>query len=258
MPIVSLTTDFGYQDYYLGSLKGALLCVRSDLNIVDITHNVKPFDIVQAAFILKNTFPSFPKGTIHIISVNNFYNSKPCFVALEYQEQFFIAPDNGVLSLMFDTLPEAIYELEYSDESTFPFEEIYGKAVDHIVKGQPFHEIGILLDSITERITYNPVKSSNQLKGTVIHIDRFGNVITNISEDLFKETAKGRSFQLFYKRTHPLNKISRFYSDVPVGEPLCLFNSMGYLELAINMGQAASLLNLKLEDTIQLDFMPSL
>lgn len=256
MPIVTLTTDFGNNDYYLGALKGALLCAKPALQIVDITHNIKSFDIVQAAYFLKSAYPSFPAGTMHILSVNNFYSSTPVFVALKYQEQYFIAPDNGILSLMFDEIPAEIFELEYFDKSTFPLEEIFGKAVAHITSDRPFSEIGILLDSITERLTYKAVRSTNQLKGTIIHIDHYENVITNITEELFKDVGKKRPFQLFYKRNNPLTELSTFYGDVPIGETLCLFNSTGHLEIALNMGKAASLLNLKIEDTIQIEFLP--
>lgn len=256
MPIVTLTTDFGNNDYYLGALKGALLCANAGLQLVDISHNIKSFDIVQAAYFLKSAYPSFPKETIHIISVNNLYQANPVFVAMQHEGQYFIAPDNGVLSLMFEELPDTIYELEYMDESTFPLEEVFGKAVDHITSERPFYEIGMPLDAITERLTYQAVRSANQLKGTIIHIDNYENVITNITEDLFKEVGKKRPFQLYYKRTNPLTELSKAYSAVPIGEALCLINSTGHLELAINMGKAASLLNLKLEDTIQIEFLP--
>ncbi len=258
MPVVTLTSDFGNNDYYPAVLKGALLCANSNLQIIDITHNIKSFDIVQAAYILKNAYPSFPAETIHIISVNNFYTTSPCFVAMRYEEQYFIAPDNGVLSLVFDTIPKDIYEIEYSDKSTFPLEEVYGKVVAHLTSEKPFSEIGVLLDSITERMTFNAVQNSDQLKGTIIHIDPFENVIINITADLFEKARKGRSFQLFYRRNHPITTISNNYADVPVGETLCLFNSSDHLEIAINMGKAASLLGLKVEDTVQIDFMPPL
>ena len=254
MPIITLTTDFGHNDYYLGALKGALLCANPTVQIIDITHQIRPHNIVQAAYILRNAYPSFPEGTIHLLSVNNFYTSTPCFVALRYNNQYFVAPDNGVLSLIFKDVPKDIYELEYFDKSTFPLEEVFGKAVAYLSSDRPFNEIGLLLDSITEKITYTAVRSSDHLKGTVIHIDHYDNAILNITEDLFRAAGQGRPFQLYFKRTHPITSISQFYGDVAVGEPLCLFNSMGYLEIAINMGKAASLLGLKLEDAIQIDF----
>ena len=125
MPLVTLTSDFGLDDYYVAVIKGAMLCQNQNLNIVDITHNVKNYDIVQGAFVLKNAYSSFPKGSIHILSVNNFYTEHYCFLAVRYDEHYFIGPDNGVFSLLFDEKPEDVYELEFDRKSDFPLKNIF-------------------------------------------------------------------------------------------------------------------------------------
>jgi len=255
MPIVTLTSDFGLKDYYVGLLKGALLSEDEQLNIVDISHNVDVYDIVQGAFILKNCFSAFPLGTVHIISINNYGVKKPCFLAVRYAGHFFIGPDNGIFSLLFDKIgPGDVYELDFQSSTSFPIKDIFAKAVRHITGGMPFNEIGFPLDAIEERISFQPVVSTSQIRGTVVHIDNYENVITNISRISFDRVADGRSYSIYYKRRNPINQLSEYYNDVPVGEILSFFNSSGYLEIAINMGKASSLLSLNVEDTIQIDF----
>lgn len=255
MPIVTLTSDFGWQDYYLAMVKGAILCEDPTLNIVDLTHGVKNYDIVQAAFLFKNAWDSFPKGTVHLISVSDYASPRKRFLAATYRGHYFVAPDNGLFSLIFDEEGPAVYhEIPYDEESRFPLKAAYSRAVAYLSKGRPIIELGPAAEAIEKRITLQPVTSHSQIRGSIIHLDNFENAITNVSRALFERVGGGRSFKLFFKRHDPILKLCNHYYEVPVGEPLCLFNSAGYLEIAINMGKAASLLGLKVEDTIQIDF----
>ena len=255
MPIVTITSDFGWNDYYVALIKGAMLCEQQDLNIIDITHNINNYDIVQGAFILKNAYESFPKGTIHILSVNNFYDKKRRFLAIRYNEHYFIGPDNGVFSLLFDDPPKDIYQLDFQNKGTFPLKTVFAKAVGHIVGEMPFNEIGLPLRNVIERITFQPVISQAQIRGAVIHIDNYENVIINISRKLFEQVWKERDYEISFRRNDPITKIFNNYYDVPIGETLCRFNSAEFLEIAINMGKASSMLGLKVEDTVQIDFV---
>ena len=255
MPIITLTTDFGLKDYYIGLIKGALLSKDPALSIVDISHNVNVYDIVQGAFILKNCFAAYPEGTIHIISISNYSSKKPCFLAIRYAGHYFIGPDNGVFSLLFDTkLIKDIYELTYVENNKFPIKDVFADAVGHLINNMPFNEIGLPVESIEERITFQPVISGSQIRGAIIHVDNYQNVITNITRDTFDKVGQGRKFALYFKRHNPIARLSNHYQDVAVGETLCFFNSAGCLEIAINMGKAAILHGLKVEDSVQIDF----
>ncbi|MEM8906255.1 MAG: SAM-dependent chlorinase/fluorinase [Bacteroidota bacterium] len=254
MAIVTFTSDFGNKDYYAAIIKGAMLRAHASLNIVDISHNVKTYDIVQGAFILKNVYPSFPQGSIHLVSVHDFSKRKACFLALRHEEHYFIGADNGLFSLMFEQTPKDIYELEYDPTDDFVLQSVYARAVGHIANGLPFNEIGIPLDDIEQRISLQPIINNQTIKGSIIHIDHYENLIVNIDRALFDRVGKGRPFALYFKRHDPLLCLSRHYTDVPVGERLCFFNSADYLEIAINMGKAASMLGLKKEDGIQVIF----
>jgi len=255
MPIVTITSDFGLTDYYVAMLKGAILSQNAQVNIVDINHNVKNYDIVQGAFVLKNAYTSFPEGTIHVISVNNFYSKQKSFLAVRHDGHFFIGPDNGIFTLLFEEKPDSIYELDYLELSTFPLKEVFARAVGHITSGKPFNEIGLPVDEIVERISLQPIISQNQIKGSVIHIDNYENIIVNINRELFERVQNKRKYAISFKRNKPITKLWNQYYDVPVGEPICLFNSADYLEIAINMGKASSLLGLTIEDTVQIDFI---
>lgn len=255
MPIVTLTTDFGWRDYYLAIIKGAMLCEHPQLNIVDITHSIKNYDIVQAAFLFRNAWRSFPEGTIHLISVNDYYAPGKRYLATAFGGHFFIAPDNGVFTLIFDAeSPPHFYELEYEEGSPFALRDTYARAVGYLAHGRPLIEIGLPAQDIEQRITLQPVISHSQIRGSIIYIDNYDNAISNITRVLFDKVGGGRSFKLLFKRHPPLSRLSGHYHDLPVGEPLCLFNAAGYLEIAVNMGRAGTLLGLKEEDTIQIDF----
>lgn len=252
--IVTLTTDLGTRDYYLGAIKGSILGKRSWINTVDISHDVNPYDIVQAAFILKNAYKSFPKETIHIVWVSNASKNDTGCLIIEHDGYFFVGPDNGVFSLMFDPLPVNMVFVEFKDKGTFTMGDIIPHAIDQIVSKKPLAEMGRKVNSITTRFALQPVTNKAQIRGSVIHIDHYENVIVNINRDLFEKIRNGRNFAVYFKRNDPLKSLSSHYSEVPVGETLCLFNSAGYLEISINMGRAASLLGMEVDDTVQIEF----
>lgn len=254
MPIVTLTSDFGQGDYYLPLIKGAILSQDEQVQLVDITHQVSSYDIVQAAFIFKNSWSSFPRGTIHLISVNDYYQEACRYLAIYHQEHYFIGPDNGVFTLIFDQADIRGRQLETDSSGTFHLHEVYAGAIGHIAQGKEFEKIGPPVEALVQRITFQPVVQPSMIRGAVIHIDRFRNLILNINRELFERIGAGRSFQLYFKRHDPITELSEHYHDVPIGEVLCLFNAADYLEIAINMGKAAELLSLKVEDTVQIDF----
>jgi len=255
MSIVTFTTDFGQGDYYLPLIKGSILSQNGQLQLIDITHQIKNYDIVQAAFIFKNAWRSFPPGTIHLISVNDFYQETCRYLAIQHEGHYFIGPDNGVFTLIFGDAKIVGYALDAPDGSVFSLHQVYARAIGHIAAGEKeFGKIGQPVEALVQRITFQPVVQHSSIRGSIIHIDRFQNVILNIDRKLFDRIGNGREFQLFFKRHDPITQLSQHYHDVPVGEVLCLFNSAGYLEIAINMGRAAELLGMQVEDTVQVEF----
>ena len=257
MPIVTLTTDFGLRDYYVAAMKGALLRRVRDLSIVDISHNIKTFDIVQGAFMLKNAYAHFPPGTIHLVSVNNAPVTDRTFLAFRYDEHYFVGPDNGLFALAFGEITRDIYEIDYDPAAPFPDSEVFATVIQHFAAEKPFNEIGIPIARIEERISLQPVISPTQIRGSIIHIDNYENAILNINRELFERIGQQRNFALYFKRKHPITRLSQHYSEVPVGETLCRFNSADYLEIAVNMGTAATLRWRHVNDGVQIDFEPN-
>lgn len=253
MTVCTLTTDFGLADFHLPRLKGHLLAAAPGLRLVDVCHDVPPYDIVRAAFVFNRVWRHFPAGSVHVLSINDFYQPGGRFLALRHEGHVFIGPDNGIFSLVFGKMPRETFVLDgYSAKDGLS--AIYARAVAHVAGGKPFHEIGLPARRITERLAFQPVIGPNYIRGTVSFIDRFDNVTTNIHRRLFEEVGRGRGFQLLIKRMDPIDGLSFKYQDVPEGEPLCRFNSDGLLEIAINLGRAASLLSIQVEDMVQVEF----
>ena len=255
MTLVTLTSDLGEQDYYAGALKGAILQQCPTAQLVDITHAIPSHDIVRGAFILKNAFPHFPKGSIHLVNVHNFYAPKRRFLVLQHEGHYFLGPDNGIFSLVLDRQPEQARVLPDEENGLLSYQQIFAQSIAHLVAGVPLEELGEPLNGISERIHLRPVVSASQIRGTVVHVDKFENVIVNITRELFDQVRKGRNFALYFKRHEPITELSVTYCDVPMGESLCLFNSAGYLEIAIHMGKAAGLLGLGVDDAVRIDFI---
>ena len=254
MTLMTLTTDFGTEDYYVPALKGAILSHVKSVNFIDVSHHIRNHDIVQAAYTLKNAWKAFPKGTIHIVSVHNLGGDKNRFLFFEQDQHIFIGPDNVIFTLLFDPPPQYIYNIPFAGLNFTNVSQCVALIAGRIAQGDALGSIGVLTTDIVHRITLQPVTRLNQIRGAVIHVDNYDNVILNITRHLFQKIGKGRPFQLFFKRHDPITVLSNSYNDVPMGEVLCLFNS-DYLEIAINMGKASEMLGLKRDDTVEIDFI---
>lgn len=254
MTIVTLTTDFGTKDYYAGQFKGTLLSHCRDLNIVDISHQVTPFNIVEAAFTFKNVWSSFPEGSIHILHVYNREDDHREMLYLYQAGHHFIGPNNGLFTLIFEEQLPAAYLL--SEISGLPFQSGFAaaKATQNIVNQIPPEKWARPAEGLEQRINLRPVIYPSRILGFVMHIDIYENAITNISEELFRQVGQGRPFSINFKGHRPVTGLSDYYQDVSVGEIVCLFNAAGLLEIAVNMGKAKSLFSLGIDEPVQIDF----
>jgi len=275
MSIITLTSDMGLQDHYVGALKGFILKHCSTANLIDISHSVQPFNILQAAFFIRNCINDFPDGTIHLIAVNsepviNFgrpEDGKFPSIML-FKGQYFVSTDNGFFSLLLkDALPEKMYRIDGAVSSPqalrYPAKNILAKAAAQLAAGVPIDELAEEVEHYNKAFAVNAVIEENLIKGTIIHIDHYGNAITNITEELFKRIGNDEPFTIFFRRKeYYIDEISHVYSDVPEGEKLALFNSSGHLEIAINKGVsgngggANSLFGLHVNDIVRIEFSP--
>lgn len=274
MKIITLTSDLGLTDHYVAHLKGQLYSQLGDVTIIDISHDVQPFNIAQAAYYITNCWREFPKGTVHFLNVDSTpliqigkpdRNMYP--LVMELNGHFFIGSDNGIFSLI-PGYEEAtkIVRLDFSSagmELRNATKNIYIPAIKEILNGTKTETLGEEIVSVRQAFTMQPTIEKDLIKGTVIHVDKYGNVITNISEDLYKQVGKGNPFTILFKNSNYfIDQISDTYSDVPMGEKLALFNEGGFLEIAINKGTtgsgggANSLLGLNVKEMVRLEFHP--
>jgi len=257
MAIITLTTDLGDKDIYQAALKGSILKLIPGVTIVDITHSVAAFNVQQAAFILKNSFHYFPDNTVHLIGIDTVYNVDTKYLAIRYKNHFFVGADNGIFSLMFDHEAEEMVEINIMQDLKFlhfPLADIFVKAAVRLAEGDPLSRIGIPVTGIEKKMNLQPVVEKNIIKGSVIYIDSFQNVITNITKEFFNSVQHGRRFVLYFKRNETITHLSWHYNEVPEGEKLCMFGISDHLEIAINKGNASGLLGLSLGDSVIIDF----
>ncbi len=257
MAIITLTTDLGSKDFYQAALKGSIVTLLPTVNIVDITHDISAFNIPHAAFVLKNAFHYFPQETVHLIGIDSVYHERTRYLAMRYKGHYFVGSDNGIFSLLFDSEPEEIVEINIMQDLNylhFPLSDIFSKAACHLASGGKLSDIGLPMSQLEQRLTLQPVINGDIIRGAVIYIDSFQNVITNITKDIFTRYQKKRNFSLYFRRNESINTLSWHYNEVPEGEKLCLFGISNHLEIAINKGNASGLLGLGLGDIISIEF----
>ncbi|MFC2104545.1 S-adenosyl-l-methionine hydroxide adenosyltransferase family protein [Bacteroidota bacterium] len=255
MPVITLTTDWNNEDFYLGAVKGAIYSNCIDATVVDITHQIKPFNIYQAAFILKNSYNFYPKGSVHIIGVKTEAYANQQFLAAEFEGRYFLGTDNGIFSLLFKDEDAVKFVLLNYEKSSFPVLDVFSKVACKLIEGEEFDSLGNKVEEIERRIPLRATIDESSISGSIVYIDSFQNAITNVSNDLFKRIGKERPFKIYVQSNHyVISKINKTYQETSIGELLAIFNSLNLLEIAINGGNAAELLNLDTNSTIRIKF----
>ncbi|MFL9483452.1 S-adenosyl-l-methionine hydroxide adenosyltransferase family protein [Chitinophagaceae bacterium LWZ2-11] len=246
MPIVTLTTDIGPQDYLAGAIKGQLLSLNNTFNIVDITHYLSQANYPQAAYICSNAFKYYPSDTFHIIILDLYANPIQHVLLARHKGQFIICPDNGILTMIAGERPQEIVALPVGSKQTLlAITQLIAEAVNHISNGGDLFSVGSILTSIDEKYPLRATIGNNWMEGQILFIDNFENVVINITREEFEEHRKGRSFKILFKRDETIDTISSEYATVYEGEKLAWFNSAGYLEIAVNKGNMAGLFGLQ-------------
>lgn len=249
MPVLTLTSDTGNQDFISGAVKGVLLqATGGSFSLVDITHNLTPFNLPHAAYICRNILRNFPTGSYHAILVNLFAQKADHLLVAEKNNQVFFCADNGLISMMLDELPEKVFALPLDKrhpKNVLGVSAIIGEALKQLDGGATLADLAPEITDYIQKNNLKPLSGPNYLEGQIIFTDHFENVIINITRELFEEHRRGRSFKISFKRDEIIDRLSETYGDVPEGEKLALFNSAGYLEIAINQGNAAGLFGLK-------------
>ena len=274
MSIITLITDFGYKDYFVGALKGKILSEQKEAVIVDISHEIDLFNTLEASYCIEAAYSNFPKGTIHIIGVDSERVGDTQHIAMQWDDHYFICADNGILNTLIQKkIPQKIVAITIHDRLNTDVSDmdVFAAVACHIARGGLLNVIGKEIPSLksVSVLTSSVSDDLSEIKGQIVYIDSFGNCVTNISQKQFNDTSRGRKFEIEIKNKK-LSRLHKSYSDFPVsdtkqlkdleGDFLALFNENGYLEIAIyksnpkTVGSASTLLGLHFRDTISVKF----
>jgi S-adenosylmethionine hydrolase len=254
IPTITLTTDFGTHDHYVASLKGVIYGLNPEVHIVDVTHEVAPQDILEAAFVLRSCYSYFPQRTIHLVVVDPTVGSSRRLLIVATENYYFIAPDNGVLTLIYEAEPVSTVVPITAEHfslpnvsKTFHARDIMAPAAAWLSKGIDILNFGDPVEDYFKLALPKAKFGGNGvLKGSVIHVDRFGNLITNISRDEYEEAraqAPGSVFKVTVGKQE-IDGLREYYSETPKGSLNALFGSANFLEIAQTQGSAAKTLGL--------------
>ncbi len=273
--IITLTSDLGNRDFYLGAVKGKIYKTNLNARIIDLCIDCMPFDILEAAFNIRNAIKDFPDETIHLITVDDEFlidfsspekNKVPC--VMRYKNQYFVANDNGVFSLILaNDIPQSFWEIkgDLSEPNVVKFtsKEIMAPFVGELSKGTAIESLTNPKSDYHRNTQIVAGHEENEIVGHVVYIDGFGNLITNITQQLFLEIGNNAPFTIFLrKKEYHIDVISASYMDVPVGHSLAFFNGNDFLEIAIRNGAtkttggASKLFGIQLNNTIRIEFLP--
>ncbi len=246
--IVSLLTDFGSKDSYVGTMKGVILGICPSITLVDLSHEVEKHDVLQGAFLLSQASPYFPEGSIHLAVVDPGVGTARRRIIVQGSRCIYIGPDNGILSLA--AKREGVIKIFEIDNEKFMFphpsrtfegRDIFAPAAAYLAKGIDVDEFGTEIHSLTSLSIAEPERRGGELHGEVIYIDGFGNMIMNIPEDILGEITYGTSVEVTIGRVSRIVPFCRTYSEALADSPLLTLGSSGLLEVAVNSGSAQSL-----------------
>ena len=258
MAIITFMSDFGWRDHYVAAVKAKILSVVPNITIVDVSHEIEPFNIPHAAFVLSSVFRDFPQGTVHLVAVSSHTKLGEKYIALKLEEHYFVGSDNGIFSLLSERNPSVIVELQNDPliAGNFPEKNILAHAAVALSSGRALYDIGKQLLSLQKLISRQIKSTKNEIEGRVVHIDKYGNLITNIRIEDFTQISKSRIVRFQIGRTE-VDGLSDSYYKKEGGDCICLFNSLGLLEVSIIHGHASKLLNMRYDSPVTVSFLPA-
>ncbi len=258
MAIVTLLTDSGETDHYVAAIKAKILGVNPGLTLIDISHKIQPCDIAHGAFVLKNVFRDFPKGTIHLVGVDATGPADCAAIALQLEDHFFVGADNGLLGLISDKPHQQLVDINSINpiSTAFPEKDIFASAAAKLASGVAITTLGKPLVSFKKMIGRSVKATRKLIAGHVMQVDNFGNLITNISKTDFDILSKGKTFTVQFSG-EKFRRIHTHYSQAEQGDCFLIFNSSGFLEIGIYKGRANELLGMEYDSSVNISFEES-
>lgn len=256
MAIITFMSDFGHRDHYVAAVKAKIYSTNPNIKVVDITHHIERFNLPHGAYVLKSIYKDFPKGTVHLVSVNSPGKQEDMLMAIKFEDHYFVGLDNGLFSLLSDSdIQPVVVELNRdSTSSIFPEKTVLANAAVSLASGIPIYNLGRQVPAMKQLLNRQLRLTKNQITGHVIHVDHYGNLMTNITQDLFDTIGKGRPHTLSFAR-ESLDVISKSYDACDHGDVIALFNSNGYLEVCLSLGDASELLGMGYDSAVSITFV---
>ena len=256
-PIITLTTDFGTRDGYVGAVKGVIKRINPDAEVVDISHEVESFDVLGGAFVLNNFYRYFPRGTVHLTVVDPGVGSERQPLLIRSQDFFFVGPDNGIFSFVFqnETLTDVVvlsnkkYFLT-EPSVTFHARDIFAPVAAYVSRGVAAKEFGPTAKECLKLVIPEPKLSKGRLRGEIVHMDGFGNLITNVAE----ESLRGKRITAITVGRKRIKRLAGSYSEIKQGQLGALIGSSNLLEIAVNQGSAREALKSKIGSAVTITF----
>jgi len=255
MAIITLLTDSGESDHYVAAIKAKILSINPGINLVDITHGIKPCDIGHAAYVLRSVFRDFPKGTVHLVGVHATANRDDAPIALQLEDHFMVGADNGLFGLVSEKIQQQGVELNTvnSSKSTFPEKDIFAPAAARLASGVNITTLGKPLTTFKKMTDRLMKATKKQIMGMVIRVDNFGNLITNITKEAFDILSHEKVYTVHFGG-EKARRIHTHYNLVEEGECFLVFNTSGLLEIGIYKGNASELLGLNYDSMVYISF----
>jgi S-adenosylmethionine hydrolase len=255
MALITFISDFGESDHYVASVKARILSVNPGLQIIDISHHIQAHNLAHGAFVIKSVYRDFAKGTVHLVSIDTLGSANYRFLAFKIEDHFFVAPDNGICSLISEKEPAIVADItgQVTRRSSFPSRDILAKAAALLASGTNLQDMGTFTTDYKKLIGRQFRASKKQISGSVIRVDHYGNLITNIEETVFNQLCNNHPFTINFAR-ESVTEINQGYGQVEDGDCFVIFNSLGLMEIGIFRGNASELLGLDYDSPINIYF----
>lgn len=254
MGLITFLSDFGYRDHYVAAVKARILQLAPTLPVLDLSHAVEPFNIAHAVHVLNAVFRDFAAGTVHLVGVNDMGGPRAAWHAARFQDHYFVAADNGILALLCDGPPEELVQLGAATSATAsPTRDLLVPAAVHLAQGGRLADLGPATTQLYQLLNRQVRLQDNRITGHVVHVDHYGNLVTNITRQAVEVIGRTRTCTIQFAR-ESVREIAAHFQAADPGEAVCIFNSQDQLCIGINQGNASELLGLHFDSQVDLHF----
>jgi len=255
MGLITFLSDFGYRDHYVAAVKARILQLAPEVPVLDITHGIEPFNIAHAVHVLGAVYQDFPVGTVHLVGVNDLGAPRAAWHAARFQGHYFVSADNGLLPLLCDGQPDELVLLSAGNgPSSSPTRDLLAPAAVQLAQGRPLAELGPATTETYQLLNRQMRLQDDRITGHVVHVDHYGNLITDISRTAVEVVGRTRPFTIHFARETVREIVPHFQAAAP-GEAVCIFNSQERLCIGINQGNASELLGMHFDSQVDIRFV---